>query len=613
MADIIHLLPDAVANQIAAGEVIQRPASVVKELVENAVDAGSTSITVNLKDAGKTLVQVVDNGCGMSETDARMSFERHATSKIMNADDLFAIRTKGFRGEALASVAAIAHVELRTKRSGDEVGTEISIIGSKVTRQEPVSCQAGANFLVKNLFFNVPARRKFLKSHNTELRHVIIEFQRIVLAHPEIEFSLIHNESEIYNLPVTNIRQRIVHIFGKHINQNLTTINTETSLVVLKGFIGKPEFAKKTMGEQFFFVNNRFMKHPYFHKAVINAYDQILPPETIPSYFIYMEADPKTIDVNIHPTKTEIKFEDERAIFQIIQAAVKEALGRFNITPSIDFNNEGVVDIPVLKRDTEIQKPEIPINPDFNPFDEEDHYKKSPTFRHRQHSHDTTNWEKLYEGFTDSNDHPDSFNIIQPEKQTGSGSSIVNGGSAFIQLKNKYILTQVKSGLMVINQKRAHERILFERYINSFAKNISVAQQSLYPETINLDPADYTLLLEITDDLHAVGFDIGNLGNNTIVINGCPSDIENPDPKALIEKLLEEYKNTFGDIKTSAKERLARSMAAATSINYGKNLKPEEMNALVDELFACENPNYSPTGKMIIAIINMEELDTKLK
>ena len=613
MADIIHLLPDAVANQIAAGEVIQRPASVVKELVENAVDAGSTSITVNLKDAGKTLIQVVDNGCGMSETDARMSFERHATSKIMNADDLFAIRTKGFRGEALASVAAIAHVELRTKRSEDEVGTEISIIGSKVTRQEPVSCQAGANFLVKNLFFNVPARRKFLKSHNTELRHVIIEFQRIVLAHPEIEFSLIHNESEIYNLPVTNIRQRIVHIFGKHINQNLTTINTETSLVVLKGFIGKPEFAKKTMGEQFFFVNNRFMKHPYFHKAVINAYDQILPPETIPSYFIYMEADPKTIDVNIHPTKTEIKFEDERAIFQIIQAAVKEALGRFNITPSIDFNNEGVVDIPVLKRDTEIQKPEIPINPDFNPFDEEDHYKKSPTFRHRQHSHDTTNWEKLYEGFTDSNDHPDSFNIIQPEKQTGSGSSIVNGGSAFIQLKNKYILTQVKSGLMVINQKRAHERILFERYINSFAKNISVAQQSLYPETINLDPADYTLLLEITDDLHAVGFDIGNLGNNTIVINGCPSDIENPDPKALIEKLLEEYKNTFGDIKTSAKERLARSMAAATSINYGKNLKPEEMNALVDELFACENPNYSPTGKMIIAIINMEELDTKLK
>ncbi len=355
------------------------------------------------------------------------------------------------------------------------------------------------------------------------------------------------------------------------------------------------------------------MKHPYFHKAVINAYDQILPHETIPSYFIYMEADPKTIDVNIHPTKTEIKFEDERAIFQIVQAAVKEALGRFNITPSIDFNNEGVVDIPVLRKDTEIQKPEIPINPDFNPFDEEDRFKKSPAFQHRQHSGRVTNWEKLYEGFTNSDDHPDSFEIIQPGGHPEPGSSTANGAPTFIQLKNKYILTPVKSGLMVINQRRAHERILFEKYINSFAKNLSIAQQSLYPETVNLDPADYSLLLEITDDLHAVGFDIGNLGNNTIVINGCPSDIENPEPKALIEKLLEEYKNTFGDIKTSAKERLARSMAAATAINYGKKLKSEEMNALVDALFACENPNYSPTGKVIIAIINTDELDTRLK
>lgn len=546
MADIIHLLPDAVANQIAAGEVIQRPASVVKELTENAVDAGSTSITINLKDAGKTLIQIIDNGCGMSETDARMSFERHATSKISNADDLFSIRTKGFRGEALASIAAIAHVELKTKRDEDEIGTEISIVGSNVTRQDPVNCQTGANFLVKNLFYNVPARRKFLKSQNTELRHAIIEFQRIVLAHPDIEFSLIHNDTEVYNLPVTNIRQRIVHVFGKHINQNLTNLNTETSIVTLKGFVGKPEFAKKTLGEQFFFINNRFMKHPYFHKAVMNAYDQVLPPETVPSYFIYMEADTKTIDVNIHPTKTEIKFEDERAIFQIVQAAVKEALGRFNITPSIDFNKEGVVDIPVLRKDTEIQRPEITVNPNYNPFEEEDNNKQIPAFNHRKKTGNVTDWEKFYEGFNNSADHPDSFKTVSRMDKDEPGLIPDSRETTFIQLKNKYILTPVKSGLMIVNQKRAHERILFEKYIRSFANNLAVAQQSLYPETITLDPADYTILTEILDDLHATGFDIGNLGNNTIVVNGCPSDIENPDPKALIDRLMEEYKKHIG-------------------------------------------------------------------
>ncbi len=613
MADIIHLLPDAVANQIAAGEVIQRPASVVKELVENAVDAGGTSITVNLKDAGKTLIQIIDNGCGMSETDARMSFERHATSKISKADDLFSIHTKGFRGEALASIAAIAHVELKTKKAEDEIGTEISIVGSNVTRQEPVNCQTGANFLVKNLFFNVPARRKFLKTQNTELRHVIIEFQRIVLAHPDIEFSLIHNDTEIYNLPATNIRQRIVHVFGKHINQNLTNLNTETSIVTLKGFVGKPEFAKKTLGEQFFFVNNRFMKHPYFHKAVLNAYDQVLPPETVPSYFIYMEADTNTIDVNIHPTKTEIKFEDERAIFQIVQAGVKEALGRFNITPSIDFNKEGVVDIPVLRKDTEIQRPEITFNPDYNPFDEEDERKQTPAFNQRKKTGHVPDWEKFYDGFTSPSDHPDSFRTVSRMDKDEPDLIPDSRENTFIQLKNKYILTPVKSGLMIVNQKRAHERILFEKYIRSFANNKAVAQQSLYPETITLDPADYAILTEIQDDLHTTGFDIGNLGNNTIVINGCPSDIDNPDPKALIERLMEEYKNTLGDIKIPAKERLARSMARAAAIHYGKKLQPEEMNSLVDELFACENPNYSPSGKPIITIIDMDELDSKLK
>jgi DNA mismatch repair protein MutL len=605
MADIIQLLPDSVANQIAAGEVIQRPASVVKELMENSIDAESTLIKVIVKDGGRNLIQVIDNGCGMSETDARLAFERHATSKIRNADDLFEIRTMGFRGEALPSIAAVANVTLKTRQAENDIGTIMEISGSQLINQQPEACPPGLNIIVKNLFFNVPARRKFLKSNTTELKHIINEFQRIAIANPDIEAVLTHNDSEIYNLPKTGIKQRIIHIFGKSINQNLAPIDTDTSLVRLKGFIGKPEFAKKTFGEQFFFINNRFMRHPYFHRAVMNAFEKILQPGTIPSYFIYIEADPKSIDINIHPTKTEIKFEDEQSIFQIIKAAVKEALGKFSITPSIDFDNEGIIDVPYLKKDTEIKAPKIPVNPEFNPFETSTDKSYSKNKLH--------NWEKLYAGFEEGKDHPRSFESgnVNGEKTIQTKGAHLT--SNMFQLKGKYILTSVKSGLLIIDQKRAHERILFEKYIKSLANNAPLTQKTLYPETIEMNAADHNIIMDILEDICAIGFDINDFGNNTIIINGCPSDIPNPDPKELIEILLEQYKSTQSDLKINAKENVARSLAIASAINYGTPLATEEMQELVDQLFACEEPNYSPSGKKTMSILSMDEVEKKLK
>ncbi len=616
MADIIQLLPDSVANQIAAGEVIQRPASVVKELVENSVDAGSNLIKVYTKDGGRNLIQVIDNGCGMSDADARLAFERHSTSKIRKAEDLFEIRTMGFRGEALASIAAIANVTLKTKQIDNETGTLLEVSGSLIVNQEQLVCPDGLNITVKNLFFNVPARRKFLKSNSTELKHIITEFQKIAIAHPDIEFTLSHNGSEIYNLPKSTVKQRIVHIFGKSINQNLTTLGTDTSLVKLKGFIGKPEYAKKTYGEQFFFINNRYMRHPYFHRAVMNAYEKILQPDSIPSYFIFIEADPETIDINIHPTKTEIKFEDEQAIFQIIKAAVKEALGKFSITPSIDFNTNGVIEIPSLKKDTEIKIPEVPVDPDYNPFETGKDYKsrsKEKNYISEKESRLQRNWDKLYDGFTSDKDHPDSFKTDDiPEQKTLESADLLSASNIF-QLKGRYILTSVKSGLMIIDQKRAHERILFEKYIGSLAHNVPMAQKTLYPETIEMNAADYSVVMEILDDICAIGFDISDFGNNSVIINGCPAEIPNPDPKELIEILLEQYKSTQGDIKVNAKENIAKSLAVASAINYGTALTTEEMQIIVDQLFACEEPNYSPTGKKTMSIISMDEFEKKLK
>jgi DNA mismatch repair protein MutL len=604
MPDIIHLLPDSVANQIAAGEVIQRPASVIKELVENSIDAGSRSVKVIVRDGGKTSIQVIDNGCGMSVTDARMCFERHATSKIRTAGDLFAIRTLGFRGEALASVASIAQVTLLTRKHDQELGTALMISGSAVESQSTAACNPGTSFTVKNLFYNVPARRKFLKTNNAELKHIIYEFQRIALANPDVEFLLESNDTEVHNLPATNLKQRIVHLFGKGMSQNLTTIDTDTSIVRIGGFIGKPENARRTPGEQFFFINGRYMRHPYFHRAVMSSYEKILPPETIPTYFIFLEADPDTIDINIHPTKTEIKFENELAIFQILMACTREALGRFNLIPSIDFDAEKAIEFPISRRDDPFRAPEISYNRDYNPFDEEMKYNGT-----LQQSN-LKSWEKLYttDGLPVSEIIPPS----QPEQQQ-LGLSPQNHTDTFIQLKCKYILTPVKSGLMVIDQHRAHERILFEKFIRSLAMNYPLAQHTLFPETIELNEADYIILKEIMDDLHTIGFDIRDFGSNSIVIGGYPGDSHNENPRELIEKFLEIYKSTETDIKISVREKIARSLASAGAFNYGEVLSPIAMQDLVDNLFACESPGYSPSGKPVISIIGIEELERKFK
>jgi len=602
MPDIIKLLPDSVANQIAAGEVIQRPASVVKELMENAVDAGGRNISVIIKDSGKTLIQVTDDGGGMSETDARLSFERHATSKISSAKDLFAITTKGFRGEALASIAAVAMVELKTRKEGIETGTLVVINGSKVEAQEPCSCPTGSAFSVKNLFYNVPARRKFLKSDSTELRHIIIEFQKVAIAHPEIRFSLYHNGSEIYSLIPGNNRQRIIGVFGKQINQELITLETDTSLISIRGFIGKPESARRTYGEQFFFVNNRFMKHPYFHKAVAEAYQNILPADAIPSYFIFMESDPASIDINIHPTKTEIKFEDERSIWQILMASVREALGRFNIVPSLDFDNEVLIDIPVRSSTKKItEQPGIEINPRFNPFEREEMAFQRPDFIERFERENTANWEKLYSTLEKEDENPESAGKIREAERR------------FLQIKNKYIVCPVKSGLMLIDQKRAHERVLYERFMECLSKNRPVSQTELFPLTIELDPVDFSVLEEIQNDLKILGFTIDFTGENKIILKGRPSNSISADLVEMLEIIIEEYKSTRTDPSAGAKEKLAAAMAGASAIPYGKALAQSEMENLFDNLFACAAPNYSPKGRPVINIITLDDLDKKFR
>jgi DNA mismatch repair protein MutL len=581
--------------------VIQRPASVIKELMENSVDAGAGNIRVIVKDAGKTLIQVIDDGCGMSETDARLAFERHATSKINSAQDLFAITTKGFRGEALASIAAVSMTELRTRRREDETGTLVIINGSKVEAQEICSCPEGSNFSVKSLFFNIPARRKFLKSDTTEVRHIINEFQKVALAHEKIKFSLYHNETEIYNLAESNLKQRIIGVFGKHMNQDLINLETETNLIKIAGFVGKPESARRTFGEQFFFVNNRYMRHPYFHKAVTEAYQNILPSDMIPSYFIYLEVDPERIDINIHPTKTEVKFEDERAIWQIIMASVKESLGRFNIVPSLDFENEAFVDIPVVSSNSKIpQPPQIEINTRYNPFADDDHTSKQNLIE-RFEKAKTSNWENLYPPSGTKENLPDeSAEISQSTRR-------------FFQIKFKYIVCPVKSGLMLIDQKRAHERILYEKYLGCITSKRYAAQINLFPETLELNPGDYVLLTEIENELKTLGFDIQHLGKNAIIINGQPAETKGSGSGEIFEMLLEEYKASQADPSMGMNEKVASALARASAIAYGKSLRQDEMEELFDTLFACKAPNYSPSGKAIISIITLEELDKKFK
>lgn len=592
MADIIHVLSDAVANQIAAGEVIQRPASVVKELMENAVDAGAKSISVVVKDAGKTLIQVKDDGKGMSKGDALLSFERHATSKITKAEDLFSISTKGFRGEALASIAAVAEVNMKTRRKGEELGTQVRISASKAEEVEACQSPVGTTFQVRNLFFNIPARRKFLKSDHTELRHIITEFNHLALTHTEIRFTLTHNDTEILQLLPGNLRQRISGVFGKAINANLLPIETETSIIKISGFIGKAEHARKTYGEQFFFVNNRYIRHPYFHKAVMNGYDQILAPDHIPSYFIFLESDAAKIDVNIHPTKTEVKFEDERSIWHILLAAVKEAIGRNNLSPSLDFSKEGVIDIPVLTRDTEIKSPSIDTNPAYNPFEGEDTYQREKPARPYQ--------DDRFEGWE---------NVFDPKPSAGA---IVG---KHIQIRNKYILSPVKSGLMMINQRRAHERIIYEKMMASLENHKPLAQQSLFPETIKLNAGDYQVCLDMMKDLEKWGFDIRDFGGQSVVIHGMPSEINVSGKGAVdtLEMMIEQYKSLKGELNLGMQEKIAQSTARSSAINYGQQLSEQEMHELTDTLFACENPNYTPSGKLIVKIIDVDELDNQFK
>lgn len=625
MSDIIHLLPDSVANQIAAGEVIQRPASIIKELVENAVDAGSTDIQIIVKDAGRTLVQIIDNGCGMTETDARMAFERHATSKIRNAHDLFAIRTMGFRGEALASIAAVAQVELKTRPHEQELGTKIEISGSKVETQEPVACQAGSNFLVKNLFFNVPARRRFLKTNATELRHIVSEFQRIALANPEIAFSLRHNEQLLFNLPPSNLKQRIAGVMGKQSISNVVPVETDTSLIKIHGFIGKPEAAKKTSGDQYFFVNNRFMRSPYLHKAVSVAYENLIPADHVPPYFLFFETDPDIIDVNIHPTKTEIKFEDERSIWKILSASVRESLGKFNMVPSIDFDQTDEISIPTRKKDHTPQMPSVNINPNYNPFDNE-----NSSFSSSQPSPSQSNWESLYEGFEKDakkdRDENKPETIILPsreneEETTGqsSFSSLLPSeekketGTLYFQIKNKYIITSVKSGVMIIEQRRAHERILFEDFLKNIKAGASVSQQSLFPEEIVFNEEDAMLLREIKQELNLFGFELKENKKCRFTITGQPSVVKNINASQLIDAILNAFKNGEVDTEHKIKEQMAAILAGNACMRTGELLTQAEMAELINKLFLCSAPNYTPSGKTVFTILNNDELEKRFR
>lgn len=617
MSDIIHLLPDSIANQIAAGEVIQRPASVVKELVENAVDAGANHIQVNIKDAGRTLIQVIDDGKGMSETDARMAFERHATSKISTADDLFSLRTMGFRGEALASIVAVAQVDLRTRLRGSELGTSLSFSGSVLQSIEPDACNEGCIFSVKNLFFNVPARRKFLKSNETEFRNIINEFERIALVNPQVSLSLYHNEVEIFNLPASGLRQRIINVYGKALNQKLLSVDAQSSLVTISGFVGRPDSVKKRGALQFFFVNGRFMKHSYFHKAVMQAYEQLIPPGEQPNYFVYFTLDPSTIDVNIHPTKTEIKFENEQPIWQILMAATREALAKASAIPTLDFDNEDAIDIPVyqpVKEATPIHAPRLQIDSGYNPF-ENSSYKK-PEF----------DWSKLYQGFEDDRlavqMDPEMSGIQQeePDEKGNENAASVGENNLFsealnlcYQYKGRYIITSLKSGLALIDQHRAHIRILFNQYLATIQQQKGASQQVLFPDIIEFTAAEAAVLPVLLEDMRFIGFDLTNLGNNSYAINGVPAGIENKNNVKVVREMVDRAIETGCEVHEEICESLALSLAKSAAIQPGKILSSEEMDHLLASLFSCPDSNLTPDGKIIISMLTDEELDKRFR
>ncbi|MGV3686528.1 MAG: DNA mismatch repair endonuclease MutL [Daejeonella sp.] len=616
MSDIIQLLPDSVANQIAAGEVVQRPASALKELIENAVDSGADKIQVIVKDAGKSLIQVIDNGCGMSITDARMCFERHATSKIRKAEDLFAIRTMGFRGEAMASIAAIAQVELKTRRHEDELGTCVRIEGSEVLSQEPVSSTPGTSISVKNLFYNTPARRNFLKGNPVEMRHINDEFQRVALANPQIFFTLHHDNNEVYHLPPGSLKQRIIHLFGNAYNQKLVPVEEATSIIELKGYIGKPEFAKKTRGEQFFFVNNRYIRDPYLNHAVLNAYEEVLAPDSYPLYVLFIDIDPSNIDINVHPTKTEIKYLDEKAMYAIIRSAVKRSLGKYNISPTLDFNQEtGFSQMITPKAQEDIVPPQISFNPNFNPFSPARNERKIPFLRSTGEERQSVakNWGSLYE-IVQPESRQEKFNLPGHRDVEIENQSLQSSGKQIFQLHNRFIISQIKSGFMLIDQQAAHERILYERFAQQLESRQGASQQSLFPQTVTLNGSDLELVKDLLPDIQSLGFQIREFGKNTVIIEGIPADIgPNISEVEMLEHLIEGFKNNQSALKLNKRDSLARALARNTAIKAGTALSGEEMNILIDELFACETPNTSLSGKPVISTFTIEELTQRFE
>ncbi len=617
MSDIIRLLPESLANQIAAGEVVQRPASAIKELLENSVDAGATSIQLIVKEAGKQLIRVIDNGAGMSETDARMSFERHATSKLRTSDDLFRIITKGFRGEALASIAAVAQVELKTKRKLAELGTFICIEGSEVKKQEPCVTTDGTTVSVKNLFFNVPARRNFLKSNPVEMRHIIDEFQRVALAHPEIAFSLHQNDLPVYQLEGGKLSSRIVGLFNKNYREQLVPVDESTDQIRIHGYIGKPEFSKKTRGEQFFFINNRYIKNNYLNHAITSAFEGLLITDTYPFYVLYIEMDPGKIDINVHPTKTEVKFEDERLIYGVVKSSIRQALGAHNIAPSLDFNYD--VNFDAITRSKlnfdDIRQTKSPVP------------SSSPSFASPVSRSNAKNWERLYEDANLEAQYrfeeikkeagPEAEPVIKTftseataeELATPQSDSLSDSEAiAPYQLHKKYICKQVKSGLLIINQEHAHERVLYERFTQHLEKGHASSQQFLFPQQINLNPSDYQLVLEMEEEMKALGFVFSIFGQNTLVINGMPAELSGTNETEVLEGLIEQFKLYKSELSINRKENLARSMAKRTGLKNGKLLDGEEMLSLIDQLFACKQPNYTPGGQPTMHILGLDRL-----
>lgn len=614
MADIIKLLPDHVANQIAAGEVVQRPASVVKELMENAIDAGATCIKLIVKDGGKTLIQVVDDGSGMSETDARLSFERHATSKISSAQDLFNLATKGFRGEALASIAAIAHVDMQTRTAANEVGTHLKIEGSKIVSQVVIATPEGTSISVKNLFFNIPARRNFLKSTQVELRHITDEFHRVALVHPNIEFHFYNNGSEIFNLPIGKHRQRIVHIFGSKMDNRLVPVSEETEVVKVSGFICKPEFAKKSRGEQFFFANNRYIKSPYLHHAVVAAFEGLIKSDTHPGYFLFLEVDPSSIDINIHPTKTEVKFDDENTLYAILRSTIKHSLGQFNVAPVLDFDHDPNLDTPYSYKEKGAVIPKVTVDASFNPFQEEPVKKGGSGGSFRKQS--TKGWEDLYEGLGHQNDHNEFSSVViesESEEQGTlySGEGVEEHLASTFQLRRKYVVSTVKSGMLVIHQNRAHERILFEKFLGEITVKEGVSQQLLFPLELSFNKQELAVVKEIHESLTNIGFVFDSLEHETVKVTGVPMMVPESGIGTVLDRLIADYMEGYSDGSISQAEMLAKALSRNLAVRTGDVLDSESQLMLVNNLFACKEPNLSPFQKITYTIISEGDIDKK--